>query len=432
MLRGEPADSLTAVSGHGLFAVIWILLAERFALYQVPVVRNRRQAMRVLAETWFPTWGLAGLLTLSITGAAATNLWHTLWLGYCLLGAPRLLLALQRGALGTSLARGTERPRTLFLGACKGALELATSHAAGSKQVLGFVPFPGEAASAMPGVAQVGSFAALREVVLKQNPELVIVCPAESTTTRDLGIAFQICDEASITINYFPSFLQVDHLQVGVAWDAQRVGLALRTPYNRSVWRLAKRALDFAGSSAAIVALFPVLLVCALAVKLTSRGPIFFRQVRVGLNGSQFTCLKFRSMRVNAQADQERLRALSIQDGPAFKIARDPRLTPIGHFLRRYSLDELPQLLNVWVGDMSLVGPRPPVPAEVAQYAWWQRRRIMAKPGLTCIWQVWGRNRVSFKRWVEMDLYYIDNWSLWMDLKLIAHTFRAVLRGTGM
>jgi lipopolysaccharide/colanic/teichoic acid biosynthesis glycosyltransferase len=180
------------------------------------------------------------------------------------------------------------------------------------------------------------------------------------------------------------------------------------------------------------VLLLPALTFCALAVKLTSRGPVLFHQVRVGQNGEQFRCYKFRTMRRDAAALQEQLRARSIQDGPAFKVRNDPRLTRIGGFLRRYSLDELPQMFNVLLGDMSLVGPRPPIPSEVERYTWWQRRRIAVKPGLTCIWQVWGRNCVSFKRWVEMDLYYIDNWSLWLDVKLILHTVRAVVQGTGM
>jgi lipopolysaccharide/colanic/teichoic acid biosynthesis glycosyltransferase len=137
-------------------------------------------------------------------------------------------------------------------------------------------------------------------------------------------------------------------------------------------------------------------------------------------------------MFAGAHAQQEKLRSASTQDGPAFKIPKDPRITSVGRVLRKFSLDELPQLLNVLLGEMSLVGPRPPIPTEVDKYTWWQRRRISVKPGLTCVWQVWGRNKVSFKRWVEMDLYYIDNWSLWLDLKLIAHTVRVVISGTGM
>jgi lipopolysaccharide/colanic/teichoic acid biosynthesis glycosyltransferase len=152
----------------------------------------------------------------------------------------------------------------------------------------------------------------------------------------------------------------------------------------------------------------------------------------VGESGRTFGCLKFRTMRVGAHAQQHLLRPASKQDGPAFKMPDDPRVTPVGRVLRKFSLDELPQLLNVLIGDMSIVGPRPPIPSEVDRYAWWQRRRISIKPGLTCIWQVYGRNRVSFKRWVEMDLFYIDNWSLWLDLKLIVHTVRVVLSGTGM
>ena len=193
-----------------------------------------------------------------------------------------------------------------------------------------------------------------------------------------------------------------------------------------------KRTVDILGASAAILALAPILMAAAIAVKCTSKGPILFRQERTGRDGTVFRCLKFRTMRLGAHAQQEALRALSIQDGPAFKIPKDPRLTRIGGFLRRYSLDELPQLFNVLFGTMSLVGPRPPIPGEVARYAWWQRRRVSVKPGLTCLWQVVGRNRVPFQRWVEMDLHYIDNWSFWLDAALLARTLPAVLRGTGM
>jgi lipopolysaccharide/colanic/teichoic acid biosynthesis glycosyltransferase len=177
--------------------------------------------------------------------------------------------------------------------------------------------------------------------------------------------------------------------------------------------------LDVVASFAGLVALSPVLAGIALAVLATDGRPVLFRQVRPGLGGAPFRIVKFRTMR-------------PLRDGEAAYRSDEARVTRLGRFLRVTSLDELPELWNVLRGDMSLVGPRPPVPAEVARYEWWQRRRISVRPGLTCVWQVWGRNKVSFKRWVEMDLYYIDNWSLWLDVKLILHTVRSVFGGTGV
>lgn len=195
---------------------------------------------------------------------------------------------------------------------------------------------------------------------------------------------------------------------------------------------LAKRTCDLVGAGLGLVVLLPILVASALAVKLTSRGPILFLQTRVGKNGATFPCLKFRTMRTGAEAQMEALRGASVQDGPAFKLRDDPRITAVGRFLRKFSLDELPQLCNVLVGDMSLVGPRPPLPSEVARYTPWQMGRIAVKPGLTCVWQVYGRNRVTFRQWVEMDLWYIEHMSLRLDLQLIAKTVYVVLRGTGM
>ncbi len=240
------------------------------------------------------------------------------------------------------------------------------------------------------------------------------------------------CDKIGVGAQFFAPFLDLENLSASLTWIDGRLGLSLQSLPNRSLPLLGKRLLDVAGATLGLMVLLPAFVACAIAVKFTSKGPVFFAQDRVGKNGVVFRCLKFRTMKVGAQQQQDQLQKNSIQDGPAFKIPNDPRLTPVGPFLRRYSLDELPQLLNVLLGDMSLVGPRPPIPREVEKYTWWQRRRVSVKPGLTCVWQVWGRNRVSFKRWVEMDLYYIDNWSLWLDLKLIVHTVRAVIRGTGM
>ncbi len=192
-----------------------------------------------------------------------------------------------------------------------------------------------------------------------------------------------------------------------------------------------KRALDIILSLFAIVMASPIMLLIAIAIKLESRGPIFFKQKRCGLNGRQFTLYKFRSMVVNAEVKRKELEKANEMDGPVFKIKRDPRVTNIGRFIRKTSIDELPQFFNVLKGDMSLVGPRPPLPVEVDMYQLWQRRRLSLKPGVTCIWQVSGRNNIKFERWMEMDLEYIDNWSIWLDVKILFRTVYVVLTGYG-
>ena len=200
---------------------------------------------------------------------------------------------------------------------------------------------------------------------------------------------------------------------------------------NKPIQRAIKRLIDIAVSFTALALLSPLLVGTAIAIKLTSRGGILFKQVRVGMHGRTFNMFKFRSMVVNAEELKSKLAALNEQSGPAFKMRRDPRITAIGRFIRKYSIDELPQLVNVLRGDMTLVGPRPPIPSEVAKYEAWQRRRLSVRPGLTCVWQVSGRNEISFKDWMYLDMQYIDHWSLQRDLELIAKTVPVVLTGRG-
>jgi exopolysaccharide biosynthesis polyprenyl glycosylphosphotransferase len=192
-----------------------------------------------------------------------------------------------------------------------------------------------------------------------------------------------------------------------------------------------KRALDLAVSLFLFVVTLPIQLLAAIAIKLTSSGPVFFRQVRCGLNGRHFTLLKFRTMDAGAEQRLFEVSHLNEMSGPVFKMSKDPRLTMVGRILRRLSIDELPQLVNVIRGDMSLVGPRPPLPEEVAHYQPWQRRRLSMNPGLTCLWQVSGRNEVDFDRWMALDLKYIDTWSTMLDLKILLKTVPAVLSGRG-
>ena len=192
-----------------------------------------------------------------------------------------------------------------------------------------------------------------------------------------------------------------------------------------------KRAADIVLSAVALVALAPLLLAVALAIKATSKGPVLFKQVRVGLRGRHFGMYKFRSMVVDAERLLEQLREKNEQTGPVFKMKDDPRITRVGRLLRAYSIDELPQLANVLAGHMSIVGPRPPVPSEVARYLPWQRRRLSVRPGLTCLWQVQGRNAIGFDEWMMLDLQYIDQWSFGRDVQLIGRTVPVVVSGRG-
>jgi len=191
-----------------------------------------------------------------------------------------------------------------------------------------------------------------------------------------------------------------------------------------------KRCFDLALSSALLIVFSPVIIVASALIKLFSApGPVFFRQERIGMNGRRFTAYKFRTMVKDAENMKAQLLPMNEMDGPVFKIYNDPRVTRLGRFLRRTSIDELPQLFNVLIGHMSIVGPRPPLPEEVGRYELWQRRRLSVKPGLTCLWQVRGRNRLDFDTWMNMDMEYIDNWSWLMDFKILIRTVPAMFRG---
>lgn len=202
--------------------------------------------------------------------------------------------------------------------------------------------------------------------------------------------------------------------------------------FSAKQWQLfLKRTIDIVLSLTFLVLFSPLILITAIAIKATSKGPLLFSQTRSGLNGRKFKLYKFRTMIVGAEMKKRELERMNEMDGPVFKMKKDPRITPVGRILRKFSIDEIPQLINVLKGDMSIVGPRPPLPVEVELYKMWQRRRLSLKPGLTCIWQVSGRNRVQFEKWMEMDLEYIDRWSIWLDLKILFKTVFVVLFGYG-
>ncbi|MGK0263543.1 MAG: exopolysaccharide biosynthesis polyprenyl glycosylphosphotransferase [Planctomycetota bacterium] len=427
---GGNALSSTLIEAMGLwlvFGVIWLLIGRRIGVHLVSPRRNLAISLRRTTEAWAATWGIGGMLTITAIQSSNLSIWLVLFAGLGFLTFARLASSF------SSTGIPAQQRRAIVIGSCPSARALSsTQDITEAFEFVGFVPFANETPQNMPHLTHLGDVSTLSETLRRNEIDIAFVSPSDDAITGEVHQSIDTCEGLGLQTQYFPSFLDVDDMSVGMTWSANRPGLNVQAMADSSLASIGKRAIDMTGALIGILLLLPVIITCALAVKLTSRGPILYRQTRIGKSGRSFGCLKFRTMRVGAHAQQELLRASSQQDGPAFKIASDPRITPIGRMLRKFSIDELPQLLNVLLGDMSLVGPRPPIPSEVDNYTWWQRRRISVKPGLTCVWQVYGRNRVSFKRWVEMDLYYIDNWSLWLDFKLIAHTVRVVLGGTGM
>lgn len=260
-----------------------------------------------------------------------------------------------------------------------------------------------------------------------------VVISAKHTYFGKVEKAIQACELEGVEAWLMADFFNTQVSQTSLDELSGRPVLVFRSAPADSWQRMAKQALDFVGAALFLICTWPLFLVIAAAIKIGSPGPVFFRQQRAGLNGRPFTMLKFRSMGTDAEQRKHEIERLNEMAGPVFKVTNDPRITPIGKFLRKWSFDEWPQMINVLRGEMSLVGPRPLPVDEVKRFDdFAHRRRLSVKPGLTCLWQVNGRNTISdFKEWVRLDLFYIDNWSFWLDLQILAKTVPAVLRGTG-
>ncbi|MBE0542350.1 MAG: sugar transferase [Verrucomicrobia bacterium] len=260
-----------------------------------------------------------------------------------------------------------------------------------------------------------------------------VILSARHAYFEQAEIIIKACElegvEAWVVADFFST--QISRASLDVFYG--RPVMVFRSAPEYSWQSVLKLGLDFFGALIMVLILSPLFAIVALVIKLTSPGPILFRQHRSGLNGAPFTIYKFRTMVTNAEQLKHELEAMNEMRGPVFKVTKDPRITPIGKFLRRHSIDELPQLFNVLRGEMSLVGPRPLPVDEVKRFNdLAHRRRLSVKPGLTCLWQVSGRSQiVEFKDWVRLDLEYIDNWSLWLDLKILCRTIPVVFTGTG-
>jgi exopolysaccharide biosynthesis polyprenyl glycosylphosphotransferase len=394
-----------------VFVPAWAWFSERFELHRVRTLTGR--ALDLLrALLWTQTWGAVAIgVILTLAQVPLNRSLITLFLACSTI----LLLA------GKSAQRAWVRRR-------RGeALALVVSDG-GSREaeaVAEMNHLRGREVETLRG----GDAASIRERLRQGGVDEVVV--AASLSADRLVAALEACDEVGV-----PAWVRMSQLTAGPSQPrAEMVGTTVYLTYHRRrtdvVALLLKAVFDRLVAALALVVLAPALLLIALFIKLTSPGPVLFRQQRGGLNGRPFRMLKFRTMREGAERDRESLLALNEMDGPVFKIEQDPRVTPFGWLLRRTSLDELPQLVNVLLGHMSLVGPRPLPVEETRGLHGPYRRRLSVRPGLTCLWQVRGRNDLSFREWMTLDLQYVDSWSLGLDLAILLRTVPALLSGRG-
>lgn len=415
-----------------LVLAIWTLLLVTREAY------TSRRTVSLASEVWQVVQVVgAGTLTLAAAGwllrldfvsRPFLILFASLDLVFLLLEKLVLRLAARRVR-----RRGYNYRSLLIVGINPRAEEVAriiSEHPHWGLQLIGFVSPNGEHEEEFAGLPVLGRADDLPRILQQEVVDEVIFVLSRRQL-EEFEESFLLCSELGIRARvalYFP------HMKARVVLE-ELEGIPLLTFTNTPgapFPMFLKRVQDITASAVGMALLAPLIPVIAAAVKLSSRGPVLYSQERCGLNGRRFTLHKFRTMYEGADLRLDEVAHLNEVEGPAFKARRDPRTTPVGRVLRRLSLDELPQLLNVLKGDMSLVGPRPPLPDEVERYERWQRRRLSMKPGLTGLWQVSGRAGLDdFNRWIALDLTYIDRWSLWLDLKILLKTIPAVLSTRG-
>jgi exopolysaccharide biosynthesis polyprenyl glycosylphosphotransferase len=416
--------------------LVWHSLFSFFGLYESKRFSNQgREAIDVSKATSLGTFVLfLGGLPFNLTVIRPSFL-VVFWL--ISTGTSVLSRGTLRFVLKQVRQRGRNLRHVLIVGTNPRAVELAgtlEAHSALGYRVLGFVDreWHGMGEFRKTGYTCICDFngipAFLRNSVVD---EVMISLPISSLYSETSRIA-ALCEEQGITTHVLFSPFDLKAARTTAATSGYDSLITLHAGTMQGWALLVKRLLDIMISLSCLIFFAPILLITAALVKLTSLGPVFFVQQRVGLNKRLISVYKFRTMVPNAEQKQAELEHLNEVGGPVFKIKNDPRITRLGKFLRKTSIDELPQLFNVLKGDMSLVGPRPlPVRDYRGFNRDWQRRRFSIRPGITCLWQINGRSSVSFERWMELDLEYIDRWSVWLDLQILIRTIPAVLKGSG-
>lgn len=409
----------------------WAVAASAIGLYRLAERRSDWEKIRIIAESSI----LLGLFLGFLSFALKLDLSRPLTALFVMYQAALLTLARVVVALrGRKLRLKSENRRNiLIIGSGEKAREmgeLVSRYADWGLRILGYIAREREE-NASPGLKILGTIADIPQIVEENVVDEIIFVGSKLSDLDSLDEVLEICKEqgirTSVAVDMFPA--KVSNVTMEFLENVPL--MTFSTTPDHALSLLVKRVMDVVLSSVLLILLFPFMVIVGLAVKLTSRGPVIYRQVRCGLYGRKFVLYKFRSMRDGAEDVLWEIRHLNEMDGPVFKMRNDPRVTPLGWFLRRSSIDELPQFWNVLKGDMSLVGPRAPLPEEVREYSRWQRRRLSVKPGITCLWQVSGRNEIDFHEWMKLDLHYIDNWSLLLDLKILLRTFPVVILGRG-
>lgn len=442
-LRGViPGDSMPFLSGSlppfGWYfpVLVCILLVWPLVFYALGLYGRQARTLNSETSVVLTAVAIAGLLLIAFIFSARQSFISRPVIATFLFLDFVLVVGLRRMVRAVVLGGGQPRRVLVAGGAAEvaAAAALVNAHRDWGLEVAGLVS---DGRWADPGPSEfplLGAYPDLFRLVQEQHAAEVLIAPAAGQLGDLHGIASVIStlEEQGTVVRLAMNFLprSVSRLTFDQLGEELPLLTFSTTPGNEV--RLAVRRLaDIVLSVALLLLLSPLMFVIAVGVKLASPGPVLFRQVRCGLHGRRFTFLKFRTMRIDAERLKPLLEPFNEMDGPAFKMTNDPRVFPFGGFLRRTSLDELPQLINILRGDMSFVGPRPSVVEEVDQYQPWQRRRLSMKPGLTCLWQISGRNELTFDEWMRLDLEYIDNWSLWLDVKIAFKTIPAVLLGRG-
>jgi len=413
---------------------LWLL-----ALYVMGLYRSQRTAaaletvIRIAAASVLVGLSLSAIVILLKIGIGVSRLQMGLWAIFSVSGLTLEKLAL-RALLWRARRRGLNLRFTLLVGGPSEARELhefLSKHQEWGYRVLGRLSWNGEEErDEVQGLERLGSVDDLSDVLERRSVDEVFL-PLQPERWEDMQRIVAVCEEVGVSVRIKPNTFGAALAKSSVDYMADQPVLMFTTTPTRPGALLLKQIFDSVASFLLIVLLSPLLAAAAGAVRLSGPGPVLFRQVRCGLNGRRFTLYKFRSMVEGAEAMQDQLQSDNEVTGPVFKMRKDPRVTLMGHLLRRTSMDELPQLFNVLKGEMSMVGPRPPIPEEVERYERWQRRRLSMKPGITCLWQVQGRAHVNFDDWMRLDLQYIDNWSLLLDLRILLRTVGVVLIGRG-